>query len=167
MKEELVDSYTGIWNRLVKASNEYSLVLREFLALEESKRVMLMHQALRGPGRHTSLIILGYLDVADLKELFEDLVFLASFSHGAINTVREAILTLPREWVLERIEQVAEPFLLTDDSEEYRRILELYFELSPQMTHKLAQRALKNPNEEIQEAGQDFLDRLSADIKLS
>ena len=44
-------------------------------------------------------------------ELFPEWVFLASWAHGAIQVPRDMILSLPRDWVLARIEQEAEPFL--------------------------------------------------------
>jgi hypothetical protein len=87
-------------------------------------------------------------------------VFLASFSHGSIQAVRKLILSLPRDWVLSRIEEVAEPILRSGDYDEYRRLLELYFELDRELASRLAARARAQEDEDVREAGEDFLDRL-------
>ncbi len=75
---------------------------------------------------------------------------------------RDAILSLPSDWVLARIEQVSEPYLLTGTHEEYRRFLELYQELDHPLTLALAQRAASHPDPDIREAGEDFLERLKS-----
>lgn len=89
--------------------------------------------------------------------MLPELVKFASFSHGSIQTVRDAILLIPKEEILARIEQIAEPILITGDYDEYRRLLELYILLDKELTRKLALRAANDPDPDIKEAGEDFL----------
>ena len=91
-------------------------------------------------------------------ELFDTLVYLASSGHGAIGRVREILLSLPRDWVLTRIEDAAEPYLRDGTYDEYRRFLELYERLDRRLMLKLAQRAAAHSDPDIQEAGQDYLE---------
>jgi hypothetical protein len=79
--------------------------------------------------------------------------------------VRSAIKALPRDWVLARIEAAAEPLLIASTEqfqyEEFRRLLELYEQLgNEELLARLAQRALEHDDEDVREAGQDFLARL-------
>ena len=104
-----------------------------------------------------ALYVLPYVKAPELMQLFSELVFLASFGHGAIGTVRQAILSLPREWVLARMEQEAEPLLRDGTYDEYRRFLELYELMDMELTLKLARRAAAHADDDIREAGEDFL----------
>lgn len=89
--------------------------------------------------------------------LFDDLLFLASFTHGGLPAVRIAIKSLPREWILEHIENGAEGYLKNDDYEQYRRFLELFSEIDESITRTLAIRASKSQEFDIREAGEDYL----------
>lgn len=153
-----------MWQRLVQShlhgtDEEFAELLRSFLAAGVD-RIPLLKQALRGPDRITAIFLLPHLSPNELEQLFEELLWLSSFSHGAIQIVRDAILLLPRAWVLQHVERVAEPILDTGTYDEYRRILELYATLSRDLALKLARRALAQNDIDIQEAGQDFVKRL-------
>ncbi|MDX1945770.1 MAG: hypothetical protein SFU86_10270 [Pirellulaceae bacterium] len=100
-------------------------------------------------------------------ELFPDLVHLASWQHGLIQSARDAIRRLPRAWVLARIEAEAEPLLAGSSEqaqfEEYRRLLELYEQLGDSaLIRRLAERAAAHHDEDVREAGQDTLGRLAS-----
>jgi len=146
----------AIWNRLVQSHEAFALASAEFL-MGQVDRVAVLRGALRGPGKHTAIYMLRSLKQSELKELFADLVFHASYAHGAIGAVRDAILSLPRDWVLSRIEDVAESLLTEGTYDEYRRLLELYVLLDPTLARRLAERAAQHSDADIQEAGQDFL----------
>ncbi len=145
-----------VWSRLKASYMAYRESMREFSS-PDVDRVNLLKIALRGSDRHIAMDLLPYLNVSELKQLFEELVFLASFSHGAVQHIRDQILRLPRKWVLTRIEDVAEPLLAKGTYDEYRRLLELYSLLDPALTRRLAERAAQHSAPDIQEAGQDFL----------
>lgn len=149
----------SLWKRLVNTYMEFGLVLQEFIS-RDVDRVAIIKSALNSEDRVIAISLLRYLNVTDLKRLFDQLVFLSSFSHGAISTIREVILSMPRDWVLSNIESTAEKFLTNGTYDEYRRILELYNELDQDLTSKLARRAMSNSDDDIREAGEDFLLKL-------
>ena len=86
--------------------------------------------------------------------------------HKYVHIYRKFILALPRDWVLERVEAIAEPYLINGDMEEYRRYLELYLLLDEELTRKLAQRALAHSDPDVIEAGQDFIEILGDENRI-
>jgi len=123
-----------------------------------------MKSALLGKDRNIAIHLLQYLPQTEQIQLFGELVFLSSFSHGAVGTVHQVILSMPRDWVLNNIEQIAEPFLTKGTYDEFRRLLELYLELDRDLTSRLARRAAKNGDPDIREAGEEFLTKLELGI---
>lgn len=83
------------------------------------------------------------------------LVDLASISHSDIELGRQGILSLPKTWLLENIEKIAEPLLKNGTDEEYRRLLELYIQIDRELTERLAKRA-QHEDSDIREVGEDF-----------
>jgi hypothetical protein len=79
---------------------------------------------------------------------------------GNIEIGRYGILAIPREWVLQHIEDLAESLLQTEDEWEYRCLFEVYYSLDKTLARKLALRAISNLNPDIKEAGKDFLEQL-------
>lgn len=154
--ESTNDPALSVWNRLVQSHKAFSEASREFLT-GSFDRVVVIRNALGGHDKHTAIYVLRSLKPSELQELFDILVFHASYSHGAIGSIRDAILSLPRDWVLARIEEVAEPLLANGTYDEYRRLLELYALLDPTLTRRLAERAVQDPDPDIREAGEDFL----------
>ena len=70
---------------------------------------------------------------------------------------REAALELPRQWLLDRIERIADQTLdLDNDDWEYRRLLELADLLDVSFLSRLVRRGFLSPNPEIVEAANDF-----------
>jgi hypothetical protein len=143
------------WRCLVESHLAFATASKRFLSKDIEERVELIRNALKSRDRLTAIYMLRYLQTQDLQLLFPDLVFQASFAHGGIKAVREAILSLPKDWVLENIEVVVNPLLCDEDS--YRRILELYSELDDSLAEKLAEKALKQEDRDVKEAGLDFL----------
>ena len=70
---------------------------------------------------------------------------------------RAGLLAIPRDWLLQNIEEAAEPLLVSDDDWEYRRLIEFYWEFSEGLVRRLAVRGLDSGNPEIKEAAEDFL----------
>ena len=154
----------SLWQGVVRAESALRDSLKTFLSATAGERVQLVRQAMRHPGsdRAVAVRVLPYLTLADRQTLFPDLVWLASWGHGLVQSARDAILTLPRPWVLARIEAVAEPLLAQSSQEsqfeEYRRLLELYQQLGePSLIRRLAQRAADHAEEDVSEAGREFL----------
>lgn len=159
MSEKLSENDIAVWKHLVATYEAFALALRDFLA-EDVDRVSLIRSTLRSSNKNTAIYMLQYLRPSELQSLFDDLVFFSSFAHGCVQTVREVIVSLPREWVLANIEKVAEPLLREGTYDEYRRLLELYVKLDHNLALKLAQRAAAQADEDIKEAGEDFLEKL-------
>ncbi len=161
MNQELNLAET-LWDRLVEAEIRSSDAFRAFFS-EGVDRVPSMRRGLRGGsggmGRSAAIRFFPYLPLPERQQLFPDLVFLATVGHGSIQAVRDLILSLPRDWVIERIEREAEPLLQKGDYEEHRRFLELYELLDADMTQRLARRAAANPDPDIREAGEDHLSK--------
>jgi hypothetical protein len=149
----------SIWERLTSSYKLYALALQDFLAIDID-RVSLMKSALKSNDRTVAIHLLQYLAPSELNQLLNELVFLASFSHGGVGTVRQSIISMPREWVLSNIEQIAEPILESGTYDEYRRLLELYIVLDPVITLKLAQRAKKHEDPDVREVGIDFINKV-------
>ncbi len=157
---QLSDSDLAVWNHLVESYRIYATASQEFLA-GNVNRVGLLRNAIHNQDRLYAIMMLKFLHTSEIQQLFDDLVFLASSSHGSVGAVRNAILSLPREWVLAKIEPLAEPFLQNGSSDEYRRFLELYIKLDQALAQRLALRAANQEDEDIREAGMEFLDKLN------
>jgi hypothetical protein len=82
---------------------------------------------------------------------------------GNIERGRKALLRLPRDWVLQHIERVAEPLLQLNDEWEYRRLLEVYEHLDKELVQKLVYRGLTSQNPEIRETAADYRESLATE----
>lgn len=156
-----------LWRSLRSAEMDFFSARWEFLSRSTDKQLTIK-QALKSPSdRTTALRILLYLEVEERLSFFDQLVDLASVGHSDIELVREVILSLPKEFLLANIEKSAEPILNAADPyyqyEEYRRLLELYIEIDLELTRRLAVRASQSEDEDIREAGEDFLELLNND----
>lgn len=137
---------------------DFVSIANEFLT--SSERVQIIRQAIHSADRQVAVRVLEWLDESDIKELFDELLFLASWSNGLVHIARERILALPRDWVLEHVETAAERHLQEGTDDEYRRFLELYSELDLSLAQRLAARAAAHDDEHVQEAGLEFLETL-------
>src|SRR5262245_3798362 len=107
------ENQTDLWERLTIAFQEYSNALQEFLS-EGVDRVALIRQALRRMDNWQialALKVARYLKEEERKQLFDLWVSGASY-HKSVHIYREFILALPHDWVMERIEALAEPYLV-------------------------------------------------------
>lgn len=69
---------------------------------------------------------------------------------------REAVLAMPRAWVLQHIAAVAEEALDLLDYWEYRRLLELLTLLDPELVRRFVARGLASSDPDVREAAEDF-----------
>jgi hypothetical protein len=74
----------------------------------------------------------------------------------------DAILALPRAWVLTRIQPAADPILAAGGAGEWRRMMELYQLVDATLLMDLARRAVSHPDPRIAEAGRPFLSDASS-----
>ena len=157
MSEKLSKHDTEVWQRLVESQKEFNSASRMFLS-SDIDRVSLMREKLYSLDRDTAFYFLPYLKEEELMQIFDILVPLASTAHSSVGRVKEAILSLPHDWIIKKIEQLVEPLLIDGTDDEYRRFLELYFELDKDLTLKLAHRAAQHTDLHIKEAGEDYLE---------
>jgi hypothetical protein len=152
----------ALWAAVRQAEGRFVAARMAFVA-EAADRVETLRAALgTAAQRGTALRLLPYIPVAEREQLFDELVELSSVGHTDVLLCREAIRTLPRDWVLDRIERSAKPLLSAGGEEEYRRLLELYAELDVDLTRRLATEAVRHSDADVREAGTDFLRRLPA-----
>jgi hypothetical protein len=145
-----------VWHRLVETEKEYYAASQAFLK-GDVDRVSMMRENLVSRENNTAYYFLPYLSQDELLQLFDVLVPLASTAHSNIKRVRDAILSLPHDWIIKNIEPLAEPLLADGTDDEYRRFLELYSGLDQDLARKLAKRAAQHTDPHIREAGEDFL----------
>lgn len=148
-----------LWTAVVAAHHAFSIALRDLTSKSRDRSEIVRH-ALLGPERATALYVLEKMSVDEIRDCAKELVFLSSFSHGAVEFVRTILLRLPREYLIGVIPSIAEPILSSGTYDEYRRILELYERIDGALTERLARRAAANADPDIREAGIDFLNRL-------
>lgn len=146
------------WNELAESYKRYILAHQAFFG-RSADRVGLIRSALHSSDRLIAVSMAQYLSLADHLLLFDEWVRLSRVV-GCLPAVRDYILSLPRGWVLEHIEQEVEPFLRNGVEDDFRRYLELYYALDRDLTAKLAQRAFDHPDEAIRQLGRDFISKL-------
>ena len=155
-----------LWQSVVTKELGY-IQSRQVFLNSCTDRVAMLQKGLQNPReRGTALRLLFYLTLPECQLLFNDLVALATVSHSDIELCREAILSLPKTWLLENIENSAEELLADGTDEEYRRLLELYINIDDHLTEKLVKRALQHEDEDIREAGDDFQNYLKNVIRI-
>ncbi|SRR6266545_1257869 len=159
----MIDESDKLRQDLVSSFRAYTEALGKFLS-KGVDRVSLIREIIR-EDINVALKLAEYLNEGEHKLLFDIWVGGASH-HKYVGMYRKFITALPRDWVLERVEAAAEPYLINGDMEEYRRYLELYLLLDEELTRKLAQRALAHSDPEVVEAGQDFIEILGDENRI-
>ena len=151
------------WNELKDAYANFVKARMKFFQ-KSPEIVATLRRALDNPGeRILALETAALLPIDQRQSLFFDLLTCASYCHGATALSRDLILSLPREWVLQHIEDAAEPILQTGGYEEYQALLDLYFLLDQDLTRRLATRALNQSDPELNEIASDFLTELDSE----
>ena len=128
-------------------------------------RVALIRGALKLPGgknRTAAVALLPKMSLEEKQLLLPELIQLSRSVHGPVGAVREIIFSLPREWLLERIDAQGEPILRREEYDDYWMFLELYEKLDPMRAVKLARRAAGSVDAAIRELGLERLANLVA-----
>jgi hypothetical protein len=123
-------------------------------------RIGLVREALRKPGggnRAAAVALLEKMGADEQKQLFAELMQLARSAHGPLAVVRKIIASLPRDWVLERIDAEVERIFDDQQYDDYWMCLELLAELDRDRAVRLAQRATRSSDAEIRELGLETL----------
>ena len=122
--EESSANALAVWNELAET---YARFIRARMAFYQSNidRTALIRRAMRTPrDRPLAIKLARYLSPTEHMELFEEWAFWSTDTDWSPE-VHKFILSLPKEWVMERIEQAAEPNLRKGDETDFRRYLEL------------------------------------------
>ncbi|AGP33611.1 hypothetical protein [Sorangium cellulosum] len=120
--------------------------------------VELVRSALSRPSdRALAVDVFRCLSEEDQKKLFPDLLALSCYAHGLSGEAIQLLMLLPRDWVTQNIEAHAENILRDATYEEYRMLIQVYAQLSPALARKLAERAVQSNDDDIKEAGEDYL----------
>ncbi len=160
MAQYMSEHDSAVWRNLADSHHAYLAARGDFFE-EGVDRVMLLHTAIRSVSDTAAAVaILPRLDLMQLSLLFDDLVFL-SLSHRYTFVARDLIASLPREWVVARIEEAVEPHLRDGTYDEYRMILGLYSGFDRALTGRLEDRAAAHADEDIREAGEESLATLA------
>lgn len=144
----------SLWQNLVKTHLSLSQHLKEFFS-NQVDRITILREAFERGEIATALYAISYMESEEIYKIFDKILYMST-AHGYAGTIRKIILSLPRDWVLQNIENVAEPFLIDATEDEYRRFLELYINLDKGLASRLVKRAIAHPDLDIQEAGRDF-----------
>ena len=148
------------WGELESAHQAFRLALTKLLAGDRQSRIAFLRKALRSE-RQLALDVLRLTSPEDGKELLAELIYLASSVHGHLWQVRDIICSLPRDWLVGTIGNVAEPIVANADDQVYRRLLELYLAIDGKLAIDLAKRAMLSKDAETREVGQEFTDIMS------
>ncbi len=161
MSKEISENDLAAWNELSESHKRF-IIARMAFYQSNIDRVALIQRAMHTSDRALALSLAQYLSPAEHMHLFDAWVYWAT-TDACLPATHNYILSLPKEWVMERIEEAVEPRLRNGDEIDFRRYLELYYNLDRDLAAKLARRALHQPDKGIQEAGRDYLSALEAD----
>ncbi|MGB5038816.1 MAG: hypothetical protein WBQ66_19585 [Blastocatellia bacterium] len=146
-----------VWAELAACCRRYYRARMAFFA-EGVDRVSLIRKAMPTADRFIAVLEGKGLSQSENMELFDVWIDFVR-ADAEFHAIRDIILSLPREWVLNRIEEAVEPHLR--DYEDYCRYLDLYESLDASLTAKLALRACTHSDVEVQEMGKRTLDKLN------
>ena len=161
MNDDLSHADLDLWQHFVNAENT-SIGARMELFSKLPALVALVRRGLHQPSeRSAALHIAAMLPTREKRAILPDLVSLASFVHGSTREARNIILSLPRKWLRDNIEEYAESILHRDNYEEYASLLELYMRIDHDLALRLALRAVAHNDPDIRDVGETFLTDLN------
>jgi hypothetical protein len=161
---------SDIWDDLVRSHIAYvsagikrNAAAHRFLS-EPIDRIGSIRTALEKGDLDTVFYIAPHLTLEERTELFPTWVDWAAASPTFTEAVQSIILSLPHDWVLAHIEDVAEPLLQSDDDRydyAYDLLLALYMKIDQRLARGLAERASEHPLPIIQHIGQQYVKEIA------
>lgn len=150
----------ALWREFIAASSALAKAQGDLFRKASSLTELVRAGLNRPTERVFAIRIVTFLDESERKELFADLLSLASYVNGVTTYAKELVLGLPREWVAAHIQETAEGLLRNGTDEEYRAMWDIYQELDMSLAADLAKRAANDADPEIKRAGEEFLQSL-------
>ncbi|MBU7584273.1 MAG: hypothetical protein KAF91_15390 [Nostoc sp. TH1S01] len=126
----------------------------------------IFRSALRNPSeRGTALrLIKDCYTLEQKKQILRELLELSRCDHSDLQLTWEIILSMPREYVLSKIEEWMDWLIPAPTEKEqyvvYRSLLALFIHMDENITYRLAKRAKEDTDEDVKEAGEDYLQLL-------
>jgi|SRR6185503_273169 hypothetical protein len=161
MSKEVSKNDLAAWDELSKSHRRFIKARMAFYQ-SEVDRVELIRRAMHTNDQALALSLARYLSPTEHMQLFDEWVYWATID-SCLPAVHNYILSLPKEWIMGRIEEAVELRLREGDEIDFRRYLELFCNLDRDLAAKLARRALEHSDKEIQDAGRDYLSALEGD----
>jgi hypothetical protein len=147
------------WQDMISAYMKYVEKSGEFFQ-SKLDRIKILREGIQRGDTPVVLDLASGLDVSELIQLLPELVYIST-APGYARKAREIILSMPHEWLLLNLEEVAESIMTTNDEEDFRRLFELYLEIDRELAVKLTNRILNHADEYIREIGHEFVEILS------
>jgi hypothetical protein len=151
----------GFWDWHLQ-KDEVNLVIQQFHRNYSSfERIAFLHKKLMDPlNISLALEITAYMHEDELKELMPGLLNALIAYNGLTPRSEAIILKISKIWLLDNVERLVEPVLLSSDTDYavYLCILGLYKQIDRDLTTRLAHRASNHSDPDIKEAGEDFLE---------
>jgi hypothetical protein len=150
------------WKHFLQVYQAYTVAKRDLLLNDAEQITEVIGKASILPEqRAAALDVAKSLSPEQLQMIISNLLAIASSLNGQMDTARDLILTIPRTWLLEHIEDAAESVLMREDDEDYRGLFELYLRIERQLARRLAERAVASQKPEVVEAGKYFMEVLN------
>jgi len=164
MKRALTQDDLALWQRYVDTYNQVSDLYKELYrscgSFADMPIVELVRRGLADRKEmYIALEIAEGLERGAKKQLFDALFIVAQeiYMERPTNRAERIILSLPKEWVLERMEEKVLPLLLAEEPDISSGLLALCLAVDRDLTRRLAEKALGNPDEYSQDVGSHFL----------
>lgn len=148
-----------LWNESLAAFYQYHHLINRLLTDYRPDLVPYLEKVLlKRNDMPLALVIVEKLSTDETKRLFPVLVQLATRTVPHTGTARDIVTALPRDWVLQNVEQVTMPMLERGDPEECRRVLELYSALDNTLLLAACKRLVSSGLPDLQTLAKEFMD---------
>jgi hypothetical protein len=146
----------NLWQQVLDTHQQYTKALNEFLVTPADK-VEVLRQALHSKDRLLALQAIHSLSEEERKALLPEWVNLARSVHGPFQVAWNIIQALPRDWMLQHIENCVDAILQAEIEDDYWMFLQLYSRLDLTLQQKLARRAAAHGDPAIRELSEEYL----------
>lgn len=156
MNEPISDEEQALIQKLIETENTYWQLIFKLQKLSENPVATVEHLQWKHP---STWDFIERLNIKQQQTLFFHMLdTTVDINHPCRKRAFTAIYQLPRQWVLENLEETIKPLFEQYDEETYQTIIELYAVLDTSKAREWATKATQHANPHIQETGQDWLD---------